>query len=187
MSDIADRLFGALDAFCKAIDAPGGPSLAVQRHDPSWAAWKNLCDVSDEYRAALPLCGPPEGWQLVPKEPTETMGMAGSKAWSAKEQNSPNTRWAAAVIRVYRAMLASAPAPAQGWRDIATAPKDRMFIWAVPRGNGYWGLGLAYPSKPGWSDAYGSDAPKKATLWADLPPPPSQGEQGTTTTVARGD
>jgi hypothetical protein len=35
----------ALDAFSKATSMRGGPSLAMQRHDPTWETWKKLCDV----------------------------------------------------------------------------------------------------------------------------------------------
>lgn len=35
----------AFDALSKAMCMPDGPSLAVQRHDPSWVAWKALCDA----------------------------------------------------------------------------------------------------------------------------------------------
>jgi Tfp pilus assembly protein FimV len=38
------ELTAALDAFSKALSMPDGPSLAVQRHDPSWEAWKKLCE-----------------------------------------------------------------------------------------------------------------------------------------------
>ncbi len=60
------------------------------------------------------------------------------------------------------------------WQPIKTAPKNEMFIWAIPKGGGKWGLGLAYPNVSGrWSDAYGDRcAPREATLWAPLPPPP---------------
>lgn len=37
------RLRSAIDTFSKAVSMPGGPSLAVQRHGPSWEAWKRLC------------------------------------------------------------------------------------------------------------------------------------------------
>lgn len=40
-----ERLRTAIDELSKALSAPGGPSLAVQRHDPSWAAWKKLCSA----------------------------------------------------------------------------------------------------------------------------------------------
>ncbi len=35
----------AVTAFGKALSLSEGPSLAVQKHNPSWEAWKDLCDV----------------------------------------------------------------------------------------------------------------------------------------------
>jgi hypothetical protein len=40
-----DKLRTAVSAFSKAVSMPDGPSLAVQQHEPSWAAWKQLCGV----------------------------------------------------------------------------------------------------------------------------------------------
>ena len=60
------------------------------------------------------------------------------------------------------------------WQPIETAPKNEMFIWAAPKGKGRWSLGLAYRNvSGGWSDAYGSDAPERATHWMPLPEPPN--------------
>ena len=65
------------------------------------------------------------------------------------------------------------------WQPIKTAPKDQMFIWAKPRGNGKWSLGLAYWTVSGYSrDAYGAPEQEEATHWMPLPPPPSTGEAG---------
>lgn len=38
-----ERLRAAIDAFSKATSLPGGPSLAMQQHEPTWEAWKALC------------------------------------------------------------------------------------------------------------------------------------------------
>lgn len=35
----------AFSAFSRALSLPDGPDLLVQRHDPSWEAWKNLCEA----------------------------------------------------------------------------------------------------------------------------------------------
>lgn len=35
----------AFDAFSKATSIPGGPSLTMQRHRPTWEAFKNLCNT----------------------------------------------------------------------------------------------------------------------------------------------
>jgi hypothetical protein len=36
----------AIEEFSKATSMRDGPSLAMQRHDPTWQAWKKLCDVT---------------------------------------------------------------------------------------------------------------------------------------------
>jgi hypothetical protein len=40
------ELLSAIDEFSKATSMPGGPSLAIQRHDPSWEAWKKICHAA---------------------------------------------------------------------------------------------------------------------------------------------
>lgn len=53
----------------------------------------------------LPASVVPEGWQLVPVEPTDRMYVAGNSAyWS-----TPTNR--GAIISTYSAMLAAAPSP----------------------------------------------------------------------------
>ena len=42
------------------------------------------------------------------REPTSSMKVAGSEAWSPKPQNSPADRWAGAVGRTYTAMIDNA-------------------------------------------------------------------------------
>lgn len=56
----------ALDEFSKAMDLPGGPSLAVQQHDPSWAAWKRLCEA-----LALTQEQGQGGWQDIASAPKD--------------------------------------------------------------------------------------------------------------------
>ncbi len=60
------------------------------------------------------------------------------------------------------------------WQPIETAPKDGMFIYAMPKDD-KWGIGLAYRNvSGGWSCAYGDrEAPRKATHWMPLPEPPN--------------
>lgn len=41
----AARIKVAVTAFGKALCLDDGPSLVVQRHSPSWEAWKTLCDA----------------------------------------------------------------------------------------------------------------------------------------------
>ena len=37
------ELEAAITEFSKATSMKDGPSLAMQRHDPTWEAWKKLC------------------------------------------------------------------------------------------------------------------------------------------------
>lgn len=70
----------------------------------AWLAW--------QARAALDQPAIPDGWQIVPKEPTEAMladvdEVVGGHCYSC-------TAWTASwddCCRVYRAMLAAAPSP----------------------------------------------------------------------------
>jgi hypothetical protein len=47
----------AFDAFSTAASMPGGPWLAMQRHTPTWEAWKKLCDAFVERRKPIQLHG----------------------------------------------------------------------------------------------------------------------------------
>lgn len=59
---------------------------------------KAICDaIHEEYRKSAPVT--PDGWQLVPKEPTVAMNKAG---WAAMNEHD-------AINPTYRAMLAAAP------------------------------------------------------------------------------
>ena len=59
---------------------------------------KEICDaIYEAYRKTAPVT--PDGWQLVPKEPTEAMNKAG---WAAMNEHD-------AINPTYRAMLAAAP------------------------------------------------------------------------------
>ncbi|WP_270423146.1 hypothetical protein [Citrobacter portucalensis] len=74
-------------------DCHGVPSLEDCAHQRGW----------NECRAAMLQAGnspaTPDGWQLVPKEPTEAMNKAG---WAAMNEHD-------AINPTYRAMLAAAP------------------------------------------------------------------------------
>lgn len=63
---------------------------------------KEICDaIYEAYRKTAPVT--PDGWQLVPKEPTEAMNKAG---WAAMNEHD-------AINPTYRAMLAAAPLQAE--------------------------------------------------------------------------
>jgi hypothetical protein len=69
-----------------------------------WVMSRKRCPERDQARAAVLAAmrkgGVPEGWQLVPKVPTEEMEEAG---WIDKEDVCP--------CDIYTAMLAAAPQP----------------------------------------------------------------------------
>ena len=58
---------------------------------------------------ALDAVAAPEGWQVVPQEPTPAMRQAGSAPWTVDPRIEPKTLITAQTI--YRAMLAAAPKP----------------------------------------------------------------------------
>jgi hypothetical protein len=58
---------------------------------------------------ALDAVTAPEGWQIVPQEPTPAMQQAGAAPWSIDTRIRPNAPITAQTI--YRAMLAAAPKP----------------------------------------------------------------------------
>lgn len=61
------------------------------------------------------------------------------------------------------------------WQDISSAPRDEMFIYALPnKERGGFKIGLAYNNVSGGkSCAYGSDI-SGATHWLPLPTPPQE-------------
>jgi hypothetical protein len=68
------------------------------------------------------------------------------------------------------------------WQPIETLQAQtlkEMFIWAQPKDDGKWSLGLGYRTVSGtWADIYGGDAPKYATHWMSLPEPPNAPHDG---------
>lgn len=69
-----------------------------------WADYKRSRDRIEELEAASPV---PEGWVLVPKEPTEDQLLAAMEAHDLQEFGEPD-EYRAEFIRTYRAMLAAA-------------------------------------------------------------------------------
>lgn len=82
---------------------------------------------------ALAPSSVPEGWRVVPIEPTEAMHNA-ARDWSRKKYGIPIGTDASAGC--WAAMISASPAPveAEGWRDIRSAPKDGTWIlaWCHP-------------------------------------------------------
>lgn len=62
-----------------------------------------------QHAKALPLWAVPEGYVLVPKQPTEEMLAQGQEAWMAKRRTPPATEDCAAAAGVWLAMIAAAP------------------------------------------------------------------------------
>ena len=69
----------------------------------------------------------PDGFRLVPVEPTAEMVRCGEDALRKSGSGLSQLDGRKAADRIYRAMLAASPAPAvdnAGWRPIASFPKD---------------------------------------------------------------
>ena len=78
-----------------------GEHLAEQQQQPLCMA-KRIEELEAQVRALTA----PEGWQLVPVEPTKDMCEAGAIAPVKNRQSE--TTW---IGDIYRAMLAAAPSP----------------------------------------------------------------------------
>lgn len=136
-------------------------------------------------QAQQPAGGVPEGWKMVPVEPTPEM-MRAAEHHHELPTSSEDHR-----ASIFRAMLAAAPTPpaAEGWQDIATAPRDggrALLVWCPENLCTYlvyWGAyhnddGSAYGRRcEGWV-IFGRGGPlnKTPTMWRPLPAPPAAGE-----------
>ncbi len=126
----------------------------------------------------------PDGYVLVPVEPTQAMQYAGLYARNNAVIESITTA-------IYRAMLAAAPSTKEpGWLPIESAPKDgsRILIhtpnsrhkvqeawWAIPyegTPDGWWSTPTS-PTGRGYMIL-----PEAATHWQPLPAAPSTKEPG---------
>lgn len=60
------------------------------------------------------------------------------------------------------------------WKSLRDTPnKAGMIIYAIPKKDGTWGLGLAYLTVSGvYRDIHGHSM-ENATLWHDMPKPPT--------------
>ena len=142
-------------------------------------------DLHDEIAAAivqacLPALSCPDGFRLVPVEPTTGMISAGESAASVGIGKCNDDE---SLPRVWRAMLAASPAPAvdnAGWRPIASFPKDgELYLVCDDRSlDGdhqvvFWDEDLETPFKLHTPDgpAFHEAA---FTHWQPLPSAPSQ-------------
>lgn len=83
---------------------------------------------------------------------------------------------AAHNLAVYRKCAEAQPVAAAGdeWRPIDMVKDHKgMFIWARPKSNGEWGVGLGYKTvSGGWADAYGAST-EGVTIWHPMPETPN--------------
>lgn len=117
---------------------------------------------------------PQEGWQLVPKEPTEEMARRFISTYSSQ-----------AFVFAWRAALATAPAQPTGWLPIASAPGDMRPILAfepasrVPFQEEPDEIHIAYQKRLGvFVRQYDDHVHVNATHWMPLPTPPTSGDRG---------
>lgn len=118
---VAGDLLGALDAagyqivpkLARATKEAAAQVVTTLCNDP--AVWLNrvgerkLDIIQRRIEDALDAVAAPEGWQIVPKEPTPAMRQAGDAPWTLDPQMRPSAPINARMI--YRAMLAAAPKP----------------------------------------------------------------------------
>ena len=70
-------------------------------------------------KAPQPTQAVPEGWKLMPVEPTQAMIDAADRVAQL------NNGWQfVSTHAIYRALISASPAPADQWRDIESAPRD---------------------------------------------------------------
>ena len=118
---VAGDLLAALDAagyqivpkMARATKEAAAQVVTTLCNDP--AVWLNrvgerkLDLIQRRIEDALDAVAAPEGWQIVPQEPTSAMRQAGSAPWTVDPRIEPKTPITAQTI--YRAMLAAAPKP----------------------------------------------------------------------------
>ena len=119
--NVADDLLAALDAagyqivqkMARATKEAAAEVVTSLCDDP--AVWlnhvgeKKLDIIQRRIEDALDSVTAPEGWQIVPMEPTPAMRQAGAAPWTIDARIRPKAPITAQAI--YRAMLAAAPKP----------------------------------------------------------------------------
>jgi hypothetical protein len=120
-ASVAGDLLAALDAAgyqlvpkaARATKEAAAQVVTSLCNDP--AVWLNrvgerkLGIIQRRIEDALDNVSAPDGWQIVPKEPTAAMRQAGAAPWTIDARIVPNAPLTAPAI--YRAMLAAAPKP----------------------------------------------------------------------------
>lgn len=117
--------------------------------------------VLDHLQAQGFIGGVPEGYVMVPIEPTEEMEKAG--------QAEMGTAGTYGFVPLYKAMIQAATPPAVGgWQDISTAPRfEEILTW-----DGKY-VRCAYHA---YDDVWmqGGDVGHEPTHWKPLPTPPTE-------------
>lgn len=133
MSDIVDRI---------ASKFTSGNSIAVDSARITADEWSAL--LAHIQRGAVP-----EGWQLVPKDPTDAMRAAVIREQRMLMQASNGLQGDGPACDQYRAMLAAAPAP-DHFRDaaemVAEPAEVKLYAWR-PSGNGEYSFYVASTSE----------------------------------------
>jgi hypothetical protein len=157
-------------------------------------AWHRLLAAMPD--APIQPASVPEGWKMVPSEPTTEIAEA-ARYWAQRVRRpGQSVNYLAFWEDAYRAMLAASPSPPAlegvggGWQDISTAPKHTEVIVAQPVGDAFL-VGEAMlrtedSEVPAWwwantgpGDA-GNDGPiygKGPTHWMAMPSPPNCTEE----------
>lgn len=131
-------------------------------------------------QSCLPVCeGTPDGWRLVPVEPTEAMLVAACEIGPDTNSGCFSDDDARST---YRAMLAAAPPPpekTEGWRTMESAPKDGTLLLLIYKGRPIVAAHNGSDKYPFWnSETVGISDIANFTHWQPLPPPPENNPSG---------
>lgn len=144
------------------------PSLPLSDEHTDWGKWLGFARAVYEAGRASPASAP-EGWKLVPDEPTEEMKLA----WVSHKS----------FDGCYQAMLAAAPTPPVSedrWLPIETAPKDgTRIIVGYARQSGFPVKVVFYNKLHNYWSHYGDielGLEGNATHWMPLPKAPATQE-----------
>jgi len=112
MIDIADQKLRGIEYRVKNNQVTADDISNIESKSEYLGRHRGIVDASKAIKQALAQAGVPDGWVLVPKEPTEKMHDAGKKAYSHAENN-----WSidgdTSIEATYKAMLAAAPVSAK--------------------------------------------------------------------------
>jgi hypothetical protein len=144
LAQLADKFNDALVALAKAAPSAlpvGWKLVPVEPTEEMVAAavtalglpWREIQRMLQTYRAMLSASALPVGWNDLARDIGGVANLLEHRMTTEGNMERENTRLAVETLRRAQAMLsASPPEPVSGWRDIATAPRDRsIFLGAV--------------------------------------------------------